>query len=69
MRVQDIQVNDTVVFETVPNGSYLSSGIIYRVEAICEREIHFRRATGECGTSESKGMLACKGVSFYRATC
>lgn len=69
MRVQDIQVGDTVIFETVPNGSYLSEGTLYRVESVGKRDVYFRNVLKGSGTFDSKTMLTCKGVSFYKATC
>jgi hypothetical protein len=70
MTVSELKIGDTVIFEVVPNCSYLSAGKLYRVENIertGRKEIYFRSPSGS-GTSEPSFMLTMKGVSFYRAT-
>lgn len=67
MLVTDLKRGANVLFHTVPNGSYLRTGEVYRVEDICKREIHFRNVVRGSGTSETKTMLQCAGVRFELA--
>jgi len=64
MKVNELKVGDKVVFEQVPGGSYLSTHKVYNVANTGKREIYFRSESGS-GTSESRAMLACTGVSFH----
>ena len=71
MIASELKVGDTVVFETVPNGSYLSTSKLYRVESIQSKgrkEVYFRSQNGS-GTYEPSFMLSMPNVSFYKATC
>lgn len=68
MKVQDIKQGDRIIFESVPNGSYLSTDRVYEAANCGKREIYFRSQAGS-GTSESRAMLSCSNVSFYRASC
>jgi hypothetical protein len=66
MTVDELKLGDKVIFECVPNGSYLSANKVYTVEDVSPREIHFRAKSGS-GTSETRAMLSCSYVSFHLA--
>jgi hypothetical protein len=66
MTVDELKLGDKVIFECVPNGSYLSAHKLYTVEDVYPREIHFRAESGS-GTSETRAMLSCSYVSFHLA--
>jgi len=68
MLVSELKLGDRVVFESVPNGSYLSTNKIYEISDMSKREIYFRSQTGS-GTFDTRRMLSMPNVSFYRATC
>jgi hypothetical protein len=68
MLVSELKLGDRVIFESVPNGSYLSTDKVYEIANMGKREIYFRSQTGS-GTSDTRRMLSMPNVSFYRATC